>query len=228
MEEGDRMTEAEIRKHACALGAEVCGIAGTNSFDRAPRGFHPADILPGAKSVVVYGRQFAKSLFSATTNAPYTLFRNKLIDLVDNISVQLALELEKEGFAALPVPSSEPYEYWDPERRHGRGILSLKHAAQLAGLGFIGKNTLLINRTYGNRLWLGGVITNAPLEPDACSWGCCPENCKLCLDSCPQSALNGITIEQARCREIMATCSDGGGFLLSCNTCRKVCPFSRT
>jgi epoxyqueuosine reductase QueG len=221
------MTAEKTKTLAYSFGAEVCGIAGADKFERAPEGFRPSDILPGAKSVVVFGKAFTKSLFLATTNAPYTLFRNKLIDLVDTISVSLAAELEKRGILAVPVPSSEPYEYWNPELRHGRGILSLKHAAQLAGLGFLGKNTLLINGNYGNRLWLGAVITEACLEPDSSSLGTCPESCRFCLDSCPQSALDGVTIEQRKCREIMATCTDGGGFLLSCNTCRKACPFSK-
>jgi len=221
------MTEEKIKKLAYCLGAEVCGIAGTDRFDKAPEGFRPADILPGAKSVIVYGRQFTKSLFGATTNAPYTLFRNRLIEIVDTISVELSVELEREGFSVVPVPSSEPYEYWNPELRHGRGILSLKHSAQLAGLGFLGKNTLLINGTYGNRLWLGAVITDAPLKSDALNVGNCPAGCMLCQDSCPQSALDGVTIEQLKCRESMAAYTDGGGFLLTCNICRKVCPFSR-
>jgi epoxyqueuosine reductase QueG len=221
------MTEGEIKKLVSSLGAEACGIAGTGRFAGAPAGFHPADILPGAKSVVVYGRQFPKSLFIAATNAPYTLFRNKLIDIVDHISVELSSEMEKGGFMAVPVPSSEPYEFWNPELRHGRGILSLKHAAQAAGLGFIGKNTLLVNGNYGNRLWLGAVVTDAILESDSLDLGSCPEGCRLCRDSCPQSALDGTTIEQIKCRSISATTTDGGGFMLTCNTCRKVCPFSR-
>lgn len=222
------MAEEKIKKLAYSLGVDVCGIAETERFAKAPKGFHPADILPGAKSVIVYGRQFPKSLFAAVTNAPYTLFRNKLIDIVDNISVHLSAQMEKEGLMAVPIPSSEPYEFWNPELRHGRGILSLKHAAQLAGLGFIGKNTLLINEKFGNRLWLGAVVTDAPLKSDSLNVGNCPEGCRLCRDSCPQSALDGITIEQIKCRAISATYSDGGGFMLSCNICRKACPFSRT
>lgn len=221
------MGEETIKELAYSLGVDVCGIAETERFAKAPDGFHPADIFPGAKSVVVYGRQFPKSLFAAATNAPYTLFRNKLIDIVDNISVQLSEQLEREGFMAVPIPSSEPYEFWDPELRHGRGILSLKHAAQLAGLGFIGKNTLLINERYGNRLWLGAVITEAPLKSDSLKVGDCPKGCRLCIDSCPQSALDGVTIEQIKCRAISATFTDGGGFMLSCNVCRKSCPFSK-
>ncbi|HPS13890.1 MAG TPA: hypothetical protein PLB87_11475, partial [Prolixibacteraceae bacterium] len=116
--------------------------------------------------MIIYGKQFPKGTFVAQSNAPYTVTRNLLIQQIDDLSVKLATQIEEMGFLALPVPSTDPYEYWDAERRHGRGILSLKHAAELAGVGSIGKNTLLINEKYGNRLWLGGVITSMELEPD--------------------------------------------------------------
>ncbi len=149
-----------------------------------------------------------------------------LIAEIDQIAMELAFEIEKEGFDAVPIPSSEPYEFWDVERRHGRGILSLKHSAQLAGLGYMGKNTLLIHPQFGNRLWLGAVISNIELMPDALTQTRCPQNCQVCIESCPQSALDGITIDQKKCREICQSSTEGGGWLLSCNICRKACPYS--
>jgi len=222
------MTGMEVKELAYSLGADVCGIACAERFEDAPEGFHPADILPGVKSVVVIGRAFNKSLFDAKSNVPYTLVRHKLMDSINNISMQLSFALEKEGFAAVPVPSAEPYEFWDEENRHGRGIISLKHAARNAGLGFIGKNTLLINKMYGNRLWLGAVLTDAELEADSILKKACPENCRICIDACPESALDGTTIIQKKCRKISAASTPGGGVVLSCNICRKVCPFSKT
>lgn len=221
------MKSETIKEIVYSFGAEVCGIAGIERFRNAPHGFHPTDILSGTESVIVFGKQFPKSVFEASTNAPYTLVRNKLIEMIDDISIQLTFKMEKESYKAVPIPSSEPYEFWDSENRHGRGILSLKHAAQFSGLGSIGKNTLLINEKYGNRLWLGAVITNAVLEQDTLSRNLCIENCRICIDSCPQSALDGISVDQKKCREICASSTEGGGSLYSCNICRKLCPFSR-
>ena len=221
------MKNSEIKEKAVALGAEVCGIAGIESFAKAPAGFHPRDILPGAKCVIVFGKQFSKSVFAVKTNAPYMLVRNKLLELVDEISVQLSYALESEGYTAVPIPSSEPYEYWDAQRRHGRGILSLKHAAQLAGLGYLGKNTLLINEKYGNRLWIGAVIADVQLAADPPNEGSCPDACRICLDACPQSALDAITVDQMKCREICFSSTEGGGGLYACNLCRRECPTSK-
>lgn len=222
------MTAAELKQKILGMGADVCGIAGVERFSRAPEGFHPRDILPGVKSVVVFGKQFPKSVMGLKTMAPYMMVRNNLLAITDLIAVQLTEDIVQEGFAAAPIPSSEPYEYWDAENRHGRGILSLKHAAELAGLGSIGKNTLLINPKYGNRLWLGAVLTDMPLEQDELTEQLCLKNCRICLDACPQKALDGVTIVQKKCREICFASSEGGGGMYVCNICRRECPFSRT
>jgi epoxyqueuosine reductase len=222
------MTGVEVKELAYSLGADICGIACSERFKDAPEGFHPSDVLPGVKSVVVIGRAFNRSLFDAKSNVPYTIVRHKLMDSINDISIQMSFALEKKGFMAVPVPSAEPYEFWDEENRHGRGIISLKHAAQNAGLGFIGKNTLLINKRFGNRLWLGAVLTDAEIEADSIREKACPINCRICIDACPQSALDGTTIVQKKCRKVSTASTPGGGVVLSCNICRKVCPFSKT
>ncbi|WP_010235065.1 hypothetical protein [Clostridium arbusti] len=78
----------------------------------------------------------------------------------------------------------------------------MKHAAVLAGLGRIGKNTLLINKTYGNMLMLGGVLTNLNLNSDLLAEELCLKECRLCIESCPQKALDGTTINLNLCRQI--------------------------
>jgi Uncharacterized Fe-S protein len=216
-----------IKEIAYSLGADVCGIASIKRFDDAPKGFHPLDVYSETKSVIVFGKKFSASLFEANTNVPYTFVKNKSVELLDDISIKLAYAIDSEGYKAIPIPSDEPYEYWDSENRHGRGILSLKHLAQAAGIGGIGKNTLLVNKTYGNRLYLGAVISNVELTEDDLIDNLCPENCDICIKACPQEALDGITINQKKCREKCATVTPGGGVIYSCNICRKVCPFAK-
>lgn len=222
------MTSIEIKELAVRLGADVCGIAGVGRFSQAPKGFHPEDILPQAKSVVVFAKQFPKGVFNAKTNAPYTLIRDSLMHTIDAIAIDIVMAIESAGYTAVPIPSAEPYTYWDKENRQGRGILSLRHAAMLAGLGSLGKNTLLINGRYGNRLWLSAVLTDMQLEEDALTEDYCPEGCRICLDACPQQALDGNTIIQKRCREICFTSTEGGGNMYACNLCRRECPHSGT
>ncbi|MBV7275158.1 epoxyqueuosine reductase [Clostridium sp. PL3] len=216
-----------IKKLAYSFDVDVCGIGGVDRFKDAPKGFHPLDIYSEAKSVISIGKHFSASLFDANTKAPYTFVKNKIFQMLDDISIKLAFYIESQGYKAIPIPSDEPYEYWDSENKHGRGILSLKHAAQACGIGCIGKNTLLINEKYGNRLYFGAVITNIELTADALARNLCTESCNICLKACPQSALDGITINQKRCRQVCATSTPGGGTIYSCYTCRKICPFSK-
>ncbi len=214
-----------IKVRAIQKGADICGIAPVARFAGAPKGFHPCDIYPDCRSVIVFASHFPLSTLQARTNVPYTFVRNMVVDKLDLISFHLSDELETEGIISIPIPSAEPYEYWDPDRNHGRGILSLKHAGFLSGLGVLGKNTLLINDTYGNMIWLGAILVSVELEPDpiASYEGCIPE-CTLCIDSCPQHALDGITINQKLCRERSISFTDGGGWVYSCNICLRVCP----
>ena len=177
----------EIKEIAAQSGADACGIADISGFAAAPKGFHPTDILADAKSVIVFGKQFPEGTFRAKSTVPYTMVRNQLILRLDTIALNLSYRIEEMGFLATPIPSSEPYEYWDSQRRRS-GILSLKHAAQIAGLGSIGKNTLLISPKFGNRLWLGGLVTNLEIEPDSPAEPICPDNCRICIEACPQSA----------------------------------------
>jgi epoxyqueuosine reductase len=219
------MTTGQVKKTVMELGADICGIAPVSRFAAAPAGYHPRELLPGCRSVVVFGVRFPAGTLLAKTNSPYTLARNMLVLRLDSISMGVCARLESEGIPCIPVPSVEPYDDWDPVRRHGRGILSLKHAAEQAGLGRVGKNTLLIHEKYGNMVWLGAVLSSAELESDpVVGVKYCPEECRVCLDACPQKALDGVTIDQKACRERCFTHTEGGGLVLSCNLCRKVCP----
>jgi len=216
--------EDKIKELLMELGINIYGIANIERFVNAPSGFHPTDILSDAKSVIVFGKPFSKGVFEARTNVPYTLLGVKLSQRIDDISTSLSLKIEEEGFTAVPVPSSEPYEYWNFEKRHGKGILSLKHAAVLAGLGCLGKNTLLINKNFGNRFWLGAVISNIDLKQGEIAQNLCTDSCRICIESCPQAALDGISISQKKCREKCFSATEGGGWIYACNICRKVCP----
>lgn len=215
----------EIKRQARELGADLCGIASIERFADAPPGFHPTDIIKECKSVVVMALRFPISTLSASSQAAYTFVRNRLVDKIDGITFKISSELETLGICAVPIPSSDPYDYWDNSRRHGQGILSLKHAAVRAGLGQIGKNTLLVNDQLGNMLWLGAVLLDKELEPDLmANYQTCIPGCSICLDSCPANALDGITIVQSKCRDVSAKSTEGGGCVYTCNLCRKLCP----
>ncbi|WP_312563568.1 hypothetical protein [Anaerospora sp.] len=221
----NQVAAAQIKLRATELGMDLCGIAPVGSFADAPQGFHPADISKDCKSVIVLAARFPVSTLSSPSPAAYTFVRNKVMDKVDAATCQLAVELELLGSNAVPIPSSDPYEYWDEARRHGQGILSLKHAAVRAGLGQMGKNTLLINDRLGNMLWLGAVLLNQELTPDEqAGYQACITGCRVCLQACPAQALDGSTIVQKQCRAVSYKQTGGGGGVYTCNLCRRLCP----
>lgn len=223
-QEGESMKEV-IRKDVLALGADVCGFAAVERFEQAPIGFHPRDLYDSCESVISFGIALPKGLLDVKPDLLYGYFNYQVCPKIDEIALKTAKIIEDTyGGRAVPVPSDGPYEYWDSEKKEGRGLLSLKHTAVNAGLGTMGKNTLLLTKKYGNRLILGAVLTNLTLQSDSMAEPLCTDGCNLCLKSCPVGALDGKTAVQKLCRESAYGKNERGYDTVVCNRCRSVCP----
>ncbi|MPM15155.1 Epoxyqueuosine reductase [bioreactor metagenome] len=215
----------QIREYILGLGMDVCGFANIDRFSEAPVGFHPRDIFPDCRSVVVLGLALPQGLSKVQPRHIYKHFNYGAPPKVDFAAFKAAKEIERLfGGFAVPLPSDEPYEYWDAENTEGRGLLSMKHAAAAAGLGTLGKNTLLLNEKFGNLLTLGAVLTDLDLPSDSLAENICVEGCRLCLDSCPSRALDGTRANQQKCRSYAYGTSPRGYGTVDCNRCRMVCP----
>ncbi len=218
-------TAKKLKKLAKKLGADLCGLAPADRFTDAPRGFHPRDIFPEVKTVFVLAIRFPSTALLATSAVPYTSACDIVLHQVLGLCVNLTHALEKFGIRAVPVPS-EPYEFWDEENKRGMGILSLRHAAYLAGLGVLGKNTLLITPQYGNMVTLGALLLDRELAPDRPLTYCvCAENCGVCIQSCPAQALGGVSVNQMACRAHSQYITKKGYSLYTCSVCRTICPY---
>jgi epoxyqueuosine reductase len=215
-----------IKEYAIELGAHACGIADITRFENAPEGYHPKDIFSRCQSVVVFIKQMPTDVILAENPVPYTHAAYKMYEEIDRIAMELCRFFQKNKIKAVLIPADVPYLFWDQENMHGKGILSLKHSAVLAGLGIMGKNTLFINETYGNMVYLGAVLIDEPVESDPPITDFkCPASCRRCLDACPQQAMDGITVNQKLCREKSFFKTARGWDLYNCNECRKVCPY---
>jgi epoxyqueuosine reductase len=217
----------KVKQFARSNGADLVGVASVERFDEAPAGHHPTDLLPGAKTVVACAIRIPVGVLDGPATA-YQQTMDTVHAQLDLLAYQVALFLETEGGRAVPVPSDEPYRHWEAEKSYGRGDLSHKHAAQAAGLGKLGKSSMLITPEFGNRVHLVSVVTDVGLEPDpVLDWEPCPAGCTLCLRACPAGAIGeGSRVNQALCRPVVMERLPKGTIIESCWACRSACPVS--
>lgn len=104
-------------------------------------------------------------------------------NLIDTILLRIAGWIVSEGYLALVVPASLRV---DLKRQIGH--ISHKAVACAAGVGWIGRNGLLINPIYGPRLRLGTLLTDMPLKSGEPMKNQCG-TCRLCIEACPTGAL---------------------------------------
>ncbi len=218
------MNSSEVKEYLKNMGADLCNIAAVDQFGMAPEGFHPTDVLPGCKSIIVFAKRFLAGTLACKTTVPYTIVRNMLSDQLDKIAVIFCGELEKEGIVAVPTGTIGPTEF-DKKTQRYRNIVSAKHAAQAAGMGIIGKNTLLITPEYGNMVWISVILTELELEADEILKDTFCTDCNLCVEVCPAHALGDPEMLQTACGNYAFGGEDGGEWKIKCHRCRDICPF---
>lgn len=159
----------------------------------APEGFRPMDLMPNAKTALILARPLPVAVFKAPRHnrhySSYTSTFHAYYHAMNDTIAAICAKLEAAGFASLPIPSYSPLAYRNGEIS---GVASLKHFAVQAGLGKMGKNTLLIHPQYGNTLRLGGLLTEMawPYDEPADLPKICPEGCDICRKACPVGALS--------------------------------------
>ena len=175
--------------------------------------------------MIVFAKRVPSEVLSAKNCIPYTHLSEVIVGEVDSLGAKICLKLEDLGIGAVPIPSDDPSEYWEAENKYARGILSLRHAGYLAGLGVLGKNTLLINEKYGNMIQIGAVLVDIQLKGDPiANYSICTEKCNICINSCPNEALDGVTVNQKLCRTLSNFITERGYVLKKCHLCRSICP----
>lgn len=256
---------AWIVERAKALGFDLCGVvraerfpeleqfgewlergyAGEMAYLEDPRRREPARVIADLRSVIVcalnYNTAHPHSTQAAALHAGYSesprgwvsryawgddyheVLRGKLNALVAAMKEKIT-----EPFAARAFADTGP--------------IAERVFAKYAGLGWLGKNTLLLNETLGSWLFLGVIFTSLEFSPTLGAADVPPPdlcgNCRQCLDACPTEALiEPYVLDARRCISYLTIELRGpipeefrerlGWQVYGCDICQDVCPFNR-
>ncbi len=248
------LTVSDLKTHARELGFDLCGIAPAADFRElrfldawlgrgyagemrymarsARRRADVRNVLPSAKSVVSLGTVY-------NVGRPYSME----IDDPDEALVSryawgedyhtVLGERTEALLTWMRNASDEPFE----ARTHvDTGPVQERVYAQHAGLGWIGKNTCLINPELGSWLFLAEIICSLALESDPPALDQCG-SCTLCLEACPTGAIvEPWVLDSTQCIsyltiEIKGAIPEGrreavGTHVYGCDICQDVCPYN--
>ena len=248
------MTSSSIKQRAAALGFELCGIAPVDDhpqlgrfrewLDRgyagemqylersAERRADVRAVLPSARSVICLGTVY-------NTDRPLSIRREAGQARIaryawgDDYHEVIGRRME----ALLSWMRESLAEPFDARAYVDTGPVQEKVYAQYAGLGWIGKNTCLINGRLGSWIFLSEIICSLPLDADAPALEQCG-TCQRCLDACPTAAIaEPFVVDATRCLSYLTIEMKGpipeelresvGAQAYGCDICQDVCPWNR-
>lgn len=246
----DQDRARQVKARAKAIGFDACGIAVAGNVDPndnfgqwVARGLH-ADMdwlaktialrqdarvrLPGARSVVVVARTY----FQERPPAPPRSGR------------VARYAWGKDYHKALKAPLRALARFVDALDVEEKSCISIDDKgvmerawAERAGIGWVGKNSLILNRELGSWILLGTVITTLALAPDAPVQAHCG-TCRACIDACPTQAIieDGV-VDARRCISYHTIENMGAvpgelqphfsNWIFGCDICQEACPWNR-
>lgn len=221
------MYEKELEKILKEAGADLVGFSSLGE-NRSPE--HP-EYGDAVTIVRKLSRAVIKTINGAPTMEYFQHYRATNARL-DSIALDAVSFIENAGYLALPVAASQS----TPDKKDEyRGIFPHKTGAVLSGLGFIGKNGLLITE-YGSAVRLASVLTDMPLSAQKEIKPCLCGDCQICKNACPAGAITGelyvngaersTIFDAKKCSEHMKTYKNIGRGAV-CGICISVCPYNK-
>jgi epoxyqueuosine reductase len=178
------MDYRELKDQALGLGFDLFGVADVSGL-RGDLLFEPSTRERFGRAISL-GKRLSDAVLDDLRDHPTQLYFHHYRQMnffLDRAAFLLADDIQKRGFGSIAVPASQLVD-WDKQRAH----LSHKHVGAAAGLGWLGRNNLLVNPELGSRFRLVTVLTDMPLEADAPLMRDCG-SCRACLASCPAGAI---------------------------------------
>jgi epoxyqueuosine reductase len=254
VEHGSKLTTADVKVEAKAAGFDLCGVASVADFPELnfltewlARGYagemhymhrtaeRRADVravMPSARSVISLGIVY-------NTERPYSNQHadSSRADIARyawgddyHVVIEQRLGVLVQRLRAIAGEEFETRAYVDT------GPVQERVYAQYAGLGWIGKNTCLINEDLGSWIFLSEILCSLPLEPDAPGFDQCG-TCARCIEACPTGALvDAGVLDSTRCLSYLTIELKGsipeehrpaiGTHAYGCDICQEVCPWN--
>ena len=231
--------ENQLRVSAMTWGADYFGIA-----DLSPA--HDTILEQGGTEIAEYPRSVSVgiALFHPIVDqlprrqerAVAVNYRSHCYDVInarlDEIIWRIASVLQREGYRAFPIPATKRV---DDDRICG--IFSHKLSAHLAGLGWIGKNCLLITPDMGPRVRWATVLTDAALATTGRPVDERCADCHECVDICPVKAFTGQPFRAGeprsarfaarKCDRYFSKMREKDAETAVCGLCLYACPYGR-
>lgn len=174
----------ELRAFALGLGFDLFGVADVTAM-RGGFLLEPATRERFGLAVSL-GKGLSDAVLEDIRDRPTALYFHHYRQtnaFLDRGALVVADHIQKRGFGALAIAASQIID-WEGQRAH----VSHKHVGRAAGLGWFGRNNLLVNDRLGSRVRLVTVLTDMPLEPDAPLERDCGA-CRACAAACPAGAI---------------------------------------
>ncbi|MFH1202679.1 MAG: hypothetical protein V1674_07365 [Candidatus Omnitrophota bacterium] len=165
-------------------GADLFGVA---DISKIKKDFSLSRVvLPKLDNGISLGVRLSGAVLEEITDHPTKLYFHhyrSINNFLDQLALRLSNFIQGKGFLALPIPASQITD-WQKQAGH----LSHKKIGRLAGLGWIGRNNLLVNKKIGSQFRLVSILTNYPLKFDAPAKDSCA-SCRECILVCPAKAI---------------------------------------
>ncbi len=245
---------AAVKARAAAMGFDLCGIAGPIGYPELAR--LRAWLDEGHAGTMQYLARSARRREDVRAVLPsvasvivvamaYQLDRPYSLETTEPGEAEIARYARGDDYHDVMTARLDALLAWMRERSAvpfeartyvDTGPIQERVYAQHAGLGWIGKNTCLINPRLGSWLLLGEALVSLPLEPDASGLDRCG-SCSLCLEACPTGALvQPWTLDARQCLSYLTIELKGsipvkwrtsvGTHVFGCDICQEVCPWN--
>lgn len=177
--------DERLRSLAAQRGAVAFGIADLTCVNTSDF-LLPAHTLDRLSRGLSVAMPISPAVLASIAGQPNLLYEHHYRQVnfaLDRLALELTNQLLAAGFAALPIPASQLVD-WKSQRGH----LSHKRVAVAAGIGWLGRNNLLVLSTHGAQVRLVTVLTDAPLSAGSPMNPSCGQ-CRACLAVCPAGAI---------------------------------------